>query len=407
MSKALGVFALLCVAGSLRAAEPAHVPGRLLVGHHADPAAVDRVVTLHGAVVRRHSLELAFSVLDIPEAASDAVMASLRDTGLFDYVERDFYAHTAAVPNDPSYGSQWHLPHIHSPEAWGITIGAAAVVVAVLDSGVDDHHPDLVSKIVAGWNFVSPNADTSDVLGHGTAVAGTIGAASNNSIGVAGVNWASRIMPIVVVDANDFAAYSDIASGIQYAADHGVRIINASLGGPSASDTLQNAVNYAWNKGAVVFASAMNAGTSSPYYPAACTHAVAVSATDSNDRLASFSNYGNWITLAAPGTNILSTVAGGGYSFWNGTSFSAPIVAGVAGLVLAVNPALSNSDLVSVLKQTADDIGPPGFDFSFGWGRVNAFRAVSAVTGPAPSGPTSAPRHPRPANPDGWPRRER
>jgi len=211
-------------------------------------------------------------------------------------------------------------------------------------------------------------------------------------------------MPLVVVDANDFAAYSDIASAFQFAADHGVRVINASLGGPNPSDTLQIAVNYAWNEGAVIFAAAMNDSTDSPYYPAASTYVVAVSATDSNDHLASFSNYGNWITLAAPGTNILTTVNGGGYTYWNGTSFSAPIVAGVAALCLAVNPALSASDLVSLLKQTADDIGPPGFDLSFGWGRVDAFQAVSAAQPPPPDpGPASAPHRPRPA-PGGNPR---
>jgi thermitase len=406
MRRFLCLFLLSAIGGlPLEAAPPpAHVPGRLLVGHRAgiDAATVDRVLQSHGAVVRRSNPALGFTVLEVPESSSQAILAALKRTGLFAYVERDFYAHTSAVPNDPNYGAQWHLPQIHSPEAWSVTTGSASVVVAVVDSGVDDQHPDLASKVVEGWNFVDPNAGTSDVIGHGTAVAGTIAAASNNSIGIAGVNWASRIMPLVVVDSTDFAAYSDIASAFQYAADRGVRVINASVGGPNQSDTLQNAVNYAWNKGAVIFASAMNDSTDSPYYPAACTYVVAVSATDNNDRLASFSNYGNWITLAAPGTNILTTANGGGYSYWNGTSFSAPIVAGVAALSLAVNPALSASALVSLLKQTADDIGPPGFDASFGWGRVNAFHAVSAALPvpptPAPvSGSGSAPRHPRPA----------
>lgn len=120
-------------------------------------------------------------------------------------------------------------------------------------------------------------------------------------------------MPLVLVDQNDYAAYSNIAAAIEYAADRGVRVINISVGGPSLSYTLQSAVDYAWNKGAVIFAAAMNDSDSAPYYPAACNHVLAVSATDSNDRLASFSNYGNWIAIAAPGTNILTTMDGGGY----------------------------------------------------------------------------------------------
>jgi thermitase len=365
----------------LKAATPAdHVPGRLLLGDRGTDTAVrDRILRLHGAALRRHLPELGFSIVDVPEESCAAVIASLQSTGLFAYVERDSYAHTAAVPNDPSYGSQWYLPRIHSAEAWGVTTGSATIVVAVIDSGVDAAHPDLTSKLVAGWNFVKSTSETVDVLGHGTAVAGTVAAASNNSIGIAGVTWASKVMPLVVVDDTDYASYSNIAAAIQYAADQGVRIINISIGGPASSMTMQNAVDYAWKKGALIFASAMNDSTSSPRYPAACNHVVAVSATDSADHLAGFSNYGSWITLSAPGTNILSTADRGGYNFWSGTSFASPIVAGVAALCLAENPALGNAALLSILLDTADDIGTPGFDTSFGYGRINAYRAVAAV----------------------------
>lgn len=365
------------------AAEAGHVTGRLLVApiETADPAAITGVLSRHGAAVRRHVPQLGMDILDVPEAASDAIIESLRSTGMFRYVERDPYARTGAAgsPDDPSFISQWYLQRIAGPAAWTLNTGSPAVVVAVIDSGVYPQHPDLESKLVPGWNFVGSNRDTSDVYGHGTAVAGTLAAATNNGIGIAGVSWGSLIMPLVVVDPTNFAAYSDIAAAIQYAADRGVRIINISIGGTDASTALQNAVDYAWNKGALIFASAMNAGTSTPYYPAACTHVVAVSATDANDRLASFSNFGNWVALSAPGTNILTTMNGGGYGFWNGTSFSAPIVAGVAALVLAANPRLTNQQVVSVLTSTADDIGVPGVDSSFGWGRVNAARAVQAV----------------------------
>ena len=397
-------LSILILAGGLpaRAQDPArHVFGRLMLGRRAgvDSTALARTLLLHRATERRHVPELAMHVVDVPEQSSDAIIASLQQSGLFDYVERDYYAHTGADtvadPNDPSFISQWHLPKIGSPQAWALTTGSTSMVIAVIDSGIDPHHSDLASKLVPGWNFVLANNNTADVLGHGTAVAGTVAAATNNGIGVAGVNWGSRVMPLVVVDTNDFAAYSDIASAIQYAADHGVRIINISIGGVNPSTALQSAVDYAWSKGAVVFASAMNDSSSARYYPAACNHAVAVSATDSNDHLASFSDFGPWITLAAPGTNILTTVNGGGYGYWNGTSFSSPIAAGVAALVLSVNPQMTNDALVALLKQTADPVGDPSY---FGAGRINAYRAVTAAMPPPPVQPPSH-RNPRPVFP--------
>ena len=367
----------------LRAADaPDHVPGRLLVSPRRGSAAerVNGALRAHAAVVRRRIDALNVSIVDVPEESSDAVIQSLNNSGLFEYVERDYYGHTSAatvVPNDPNFTSQWHLATIQAPQAWAMNTGT--VTVAVVDSGVDATHPDLAAKLVAGWNFVGNNSATTDILGHGTAVAGTIAAISNNSVGVTGVTWGSKIMPLVVVDPTDFASYSNIAAAIQYAADQGVRIINVSIGGSSPSSALQSAVNYAWNKGSIVFASAMNNSTSTPYYPAACTNVVSVSATDSTDSLASFSNYGNWITVAAPGQNILTTTMGGGYGYWYGTSFSSPITAGVGALILSVNPALSASAVVSLLEQNTDDLGTAGFDNYFGWGRVNANKAVLAA----------------------------
>jgi subtilisin family serine protease len=383
------VGALTVCALSALCAEPEHVPGRLLAGlrPRTDPAGLARTLAGRRALIRRHSPALGVATLDVPEEASGAILESLRQSGLFDFVEPDYYGHTAGQPDDPSYNAQWHLPRIGAPLAWSLTTGSDSIVVAVIDSGVYSRHPDLASKLVPGWNFVKDSADTSDVMGHGTAVAGTVAAATNNGIGVAGVNWRSRIMPLVAVDEKDFSAYSDIAAAIEYAANHGVRVINVSIGGRNSSHTLQRAVDYAWSKGALVFASAMNQGVGEPYYPAACIDAIAVSATDSNDRLASFSNFGGWITLSAPGTGILSTADGGGYSYWNGTSFASPIAAGVAALILAVNPRLTNAEVLAILQQTAElPANSPSAsklgsspDSYFGWGRVNAYRAVLAA----------------------------
>ncbi|MBZ5580604.1 MAG: S8 family serine peptidase [Acidobacteriia bacterium] len=362
-----------------------YVPGRLLARPRgaADAGAIRQALALHRAAARTRISGTGASVVEVPEESSAAIMKSLAATGLFEYVERDYYAHTANVPNDPWYSQQWYVPSLRLPQAWDITTGAASVVVAIVDSGVDATHPDLASKLVPGWNFLTGSADTADVLGHGTAVAGTAAASSNNGAGGAGVSWGSGIMPLAVVDADDFAAYSNIAAAIEYAADHGVRIINVSIGGTNASAALQDAVDYAWSKGAIVFAAAMNTGSSTPYYPAACNHAVAVSATDSSGALASFSNFGPWVALSAPGANIFAPVMGGGYGYWFGTSFASPIAAGIAALALSVNPALSNTDLVNLLEKNADDLGAGGFDPYFGWGRVNAYRTVLAALPPS------------------------
>lgn len=379
---------LAAAAATLASAAPpmanGHVSGRLLaqpvIG--ANPGNVQVALARAGARLQDTISRLNIHILQVPEPAADQVAAALMKTGLFTFVEPDFVAHgaaTAVVPNDPDYSSQWHLATIQAPYAWGVTTGVSGAPIAVIDSGADGTHPDLSSKLVAGWNFVTGTSTTADDYGHGTAVAGTAAAATNNATGVAGVSWLNPIMPLLVLDSTGSASYSNIASAITYAADHGARVINISLGGSSASSTLQSAVNYAWNKGSVVFAAAMNNSTSTPYYPAACTYVVAVSATEPNDTLASFSDFGSYIDLSAPGDNILTTMNGGGYGYWYGTSFSSPIAAATAALVLSLRPGLSASSLVTLLEQNSDDLGTPGWDQYFGYGRVNAYKAVLAA----------------------------
>jgi len=334
-------------------------------------------------------------LLQVPEARADRAIRGLLDTGLFTFVERDGWAYATGVPNDAYFASQWHLTKIQAPAAWNSTVGSATQPIAILDSGVDPTHPDLVSRLVPGWNFLNGNSDTHDQMGHGTAVAGSVAAASNNLTGVSGVTWANPIMPLVVTDSTGYATYSNIASAITYAADHGARIINISISGSSASSALQSAVNYAWTKGAVVFAAAGNNGNSNLSYPAACDNVVAVSATDASDFLAGFSTYGSCIDLSSPGNNILTTTNGGGYGTWWGTSFASPVAAGVGALVLSARPSISAASLVSLMEANADDLGAVGFDPSFGWGRVNAAKSVAAALAvpvePPPSVVISAP----------------
>ena len=381
-------LSLLIAAGSgfAQAPAPEHVSGRLLAqpAGEASESTIAYLLAATGAKVHHKIDGINVVVLEVPEAAVDAVSQALQRSGRFTFVERDFIAHAAAIPNDPDFLSEWHLAKIQAPSAWSITTGSSGVPIAVIDSGADGAHPDLAAKLIPGWNFLTGTSNTADTGcsgGHGTAVAGAAAADTNNLTGVAGVGWANTIMPLVVLDGSCSATYSNMASALNYAADHGVRIINISLGGTTASSTLQSAVNYAWSKGAVVFAAAGNSSNSTPIYPAACNYALAISATEPADTLASFSNYGSWISLSAPGDNILTTEKGGGYWYCWGTSLATPVAAGVGALALSANPSLTASALVTLLEKNSDDLGSAGWDEYFGWGRVNAYKAVTAAKG--------------------------
>ena len=367
-------------------------PSQLLVQPRlgADPQTVARVAASLGAPIHHTISGINVHVLRVPAPALNRVQQALEKTGLFTFVEKDQTAHVTATPNDPDFSSQWHLAKIQAPNAWNTTIGSTNFPVAVIDSGADWTHPDLAANLLTGWNFLNGTSNTQDDQGHGTATAGTIGAVTNDNLGVSSVGWSIPVMPLLAVDSTGSASYSNMASAITYAADHGIRVINMSLAGSSASSTLDSAVSYAWNKGTVVFASAGNYSTSTPYYPAASPNVVAVSSTSSSDTISSFSNYGSWIDLSAPGEGILTLVNGGGYGSWSGTSFSAPITAATAALVLSVNPSLSASSLVSLLEQNSDDLGTPGYDIYYGYGRVNAYKAVTAAgTAPVDTTPPS------------------
>ncbi|MGQ9749286.1 S8 family serine peptidase [Desulfosoma sp.] len=249
-------------------------------------------------------------------------------------------------------------------------------MVAVLNTGVDGTHPDFAGKLVPGWNIYDNNADTSDVYGHGTYVAGVIGAAANNALGVASLAWNTRIMPVRISQPDGYAYYSTIANGLMWAADHGARIANISYM-VSGSSTVTSAANYFRQKGGVVFASAGNTGSfeSTPENPAI----ISVSATTRSDTKASWSSYGNYVDVAAPGAGIMTTARGGGYASVSGTSFSSPAAAGVGALVFSVQPTLTPDQVENLLKETAVDLGTAGWDTFYGHGRVDAHGAVLAA----------------------------
>jgi thermitase len=365
---------------------PPFVPGRVLVGfkHGVPPSRVQALLAAAGARSVGQIPHIDVQIVQLPPQASEVAAArAFAQRPEVAFSEPDRLVPPAMVPNDTYYYMAWHLSKISAPTAWDTTCGSSSVTIAILDTGVDGTHPDLSPKIVPGWNFYDNNSNTSDVYGHGTAVAGTAAACSNNGIGVASIAWNCKIMPIRVADANGYATYSALASGITYAADHGARVANASFEA-SNSATIDSAAQYLQGKGGVVTIAAGNEGTfnSSPDDP----YVLTVSATDSSDALASWSNTGNNVDLAAPGVNVATTLSGGGYGTGSGTSFSAPVVAGVAALVISVNPSLTATQIQNVLKQSADDLGAAGWDPSYGWGRVNAARAVSLALGTSGGG---------------------
>ena len=358
-----------------------YVAGELLIAPKpgVSDSTLESLYKSHGGQKIKTLSQINVHHVKVPAQSLDAIESALRGSPRVQFVEKNYVAQTNLVPNDPGYPSQWHLSKISATAGWDITTGSPNVPVAVIDSGVDPAHPDLASNLIPGHNFLSGNTDTHDVLGHGTAVAGTAAAVTNDGIGVAGVAWFNTIMPLVVVSSSNYATYADIATAVNYAADHSVKVINMSLGGTSYSSTLQSAVNYAWSKGLVIVAAAGNNSSSAYFYPAALSNVVAVSATDGSDNPASFTNFGNWITVAAPGTSIYTTTNGGGYGNWQGTSFSAPQVAALAALLFSRNPALTNQKVVDLIKNNADDLGATGFDPYYGWGRINVYRALAAA----------------------------
>ena len=353
---------------------------------------------MRGAAHRRVLRPINVRVVSVPEDKADAVAASLRNDPDIEYVERDYVARAAFVPNDPylASGAEWHLSKIEASGAWDTTQGSTNAVVAVLDSGIALAHPDLAMQCIPGYDFVNDNSEPVDDFGHGTAVSGVIAAAGNNGLGVVGVAYGARVLPVKIMDSAGFASYSCIAQGIKYAVDQGARVINLSLAGSAPSATLQEAIDYAWSNNVVIVAAAGNNANEVPQYPAACTHVIGVSATEPDDSLASFSSFGTGVTLSAPGDTIWTTQRdpNNPYGSWRGTSFASPIVAGVAALVAAEDPSLSNTQIVSILEQASADIGSAGYDTTFGFGRVDAARAVAAAglePGAAPHPATPAP----------------
>lgn len=326
----------------------------------------------------------------------------------------------ANIPNDSLFSKQWALATLRALEAWQITAGSRDVLVAVIDTGIELDHPDLQPNLwinaaedlngnqqrdaadfnnidddgngfvddVIGWDFTdAPNLpdgddylerdnDPSDRFGHGTAVAGIIGAAANNRIGIAGLAPNCRLMALRAGNARGFLEEDDVASAVVYAVQNGARVINLSFGDVVTSPMLRDVMRFAQRNGAVLVAASGNSGTEELYYPASFAETISVGASTHEDQLAAFSTHGSQLDLVAPGEDILTTIRGNSYAPISGTSAAAPYVSALAALLLSRAPNLSNEMVRAVLQNSAVDLGQAGWDRFFGAGRIDALAAL-------------------------------
>ncbi len=356
--------------------EVEYVPGSLIVKFvdGTSPEVARRVLARVDADLEASVDPLDVRVVDVPPAETRAALATVAASPAVEYVERDVAVRSfATIPNDTLWGEQWGPLVVDAPSAWDTARGSSKIVVAVLDTGVDATHPDLSASLVSGYDFVNGDADPADDEGHGTAAAGVIAARTNNGTGQAGICWHCSLMPVKVLDASGSGNTSDVAAGVVWAVDHGARVISMSLGGPGQTQTLADAVAYAIGKGAVVVAAAGNDGNSELNYPAAFEGVIAVAGTTRTDELYSWSNFGPWVQVAAPGCNV-APYPNGEYVNFCGTSSATPIVAGVAGLVLSARPGSTRRQVEDALVHSVVELGT-----AVRYGRVNAQRTLDAL----------------------------
>lgn len=383
---------------------------RFLVKAAISPKSMSTLLGNRGYILAQYPQLSLYEIVLTPGLEKNALY-SLQSSPFVIYVEPDRRARVLEIPNDPYWTKQWNMNIVGAPAAWDVVTGSETLVIAILDTGVALDHEDLHTKIwrnpneipdndldddgngkvddVHGWHFYHkrvgfdyiPTEDNNvqDDNGHGSHVAGIAAADTNNGLGVAGMCWGCRILPVKVLDSNGEGWYSDIIAGLLYAVDQGAKVVNMSLGGPDQSQALQEAVSYAHDTGVLLVAAAGNDG-GPVLYPAACQHVVAVAATDQNDQRASYSNHGPQVDIAAPGGPIHSTWWRGNYFIKSGTSMAAPHVSGAAALLWSINPCYTNVEVADILLHTATDTNATvaaGWDEFIGWGRLDVGGAVS------------------------------
>jgi subtilisin family serine protease len=309
-----------------------------------------------GASVDHPIPELGVVVVTMAPAHREQALAQLLRSPAVAGVERDAIVQAlATTPNDPNWVDQWGLRRVGLPTAWDRTHGSK-ITVAVLDSGVDADQPDLKGSVLPGVDLTGSPVGTRDLYGHGTSAAGVVAAHANNHLGGAGVCWGCSVLPIKVLDDQGRGSMDVLAQGIVDAADMGARVISMSLGGPVDSDLLDQAIDYATAKNAVLVAAAGNNGSTVPFYPAANPNVIGVAATDEADRLYPWSNSGSWVRIVAPGCNPAPR-PGDGFALFCGTSSAAPVVSGLVALVLSLRTDARRDQIVTALTTEADPLG--------------------------------------------------
>lgn len=410
-----------------------HVPGEILIKIKAgSEAGVEAFMTSGGSTVKKNLKQIGYRLLKLPPGATveQAVERWARHPGveyagpnhviravtdqLWPYDDPVFWdgydiwdmGLFIAPPqwglyNDGVNASAYYttLPgkvraDIHALEAWYINTGSPGIVIANLDTGVDDTHPDLYNKVILpGYNAIDGSSNAADDNGHGTFTAGISAARAGNYEGVVGVAWSCPVLPVKVIDSTGYGSEADAADGILWAVAHGAKVLNMSFATDLNVPALEAAINYAWQQGCISVCASGNENVSTPMYPAAYTNALAVGATNTYDRRCTAadwgsggSNYGPYLDVAAPGHEITSTWSdpylGQVYFSAPGTSAAAPFVTGVVALVWSEHPEWTNQQVVDQIKRTADDVEATGWDEYTGWGRVNAYRALTEVQTP-------------------------
>lgn len=363
-----------------------YIPDVVLV--KVDPALtgsnLEKCLESANATVGSQIKEIDVLQLIVPKGEVAEAIASLSGCPGVSYAEPDYIAQLAdTVPDDPGWANQYGLVAIHAPQGWDDNTGSPAVTIAIVDTGVDLSHEDLAGKIVPGYDFVNNDSVPQDDNGHGTHVAGIAAAITNNSIGVAGVSWGARIMPVKVLDASGSGSVANVAAGIVWAAQNGAEVINISLGCglltcPSPPQVLSDAVDYAYGEHATLVAAAGNLNSNFVYYPARFQHVIAVAATDSHNDRWPLSNFGPEVDVSAPGYQIYSTYRGNIYRYLDGTSMSTAFVSGLAAILRGL-PAYSSPDQVAeTLGSSALDLGVQGRDDLFGAGLIQVDAAITS-----------------------------
>ena len=370
------------------------------------------------------------------QAVRDACSKLKQENPTFDLTcEPNYIVESTRGTDDPYLGSLWGMSAINAPGAWDVNTGSSGVTVAVVDTGIEYTHPDLAANMaintaevpsngldddgngfvddVYGYDFINNDANPMDDNFHGTHCAGTIGAVGNNGVGVVGVAWDVKLMPIKVLSGTGSGSIATVAAGINYAVSRGVKIVSMSLGTSSYSQTLEDAVKNARQHGTLIVAAAGNSGQNSdlyPLYPAASTqdNVISVAASTQTDGLASFSNFGaNSVDIAAPGVNILSTTLSQGYTYASGTSMATPHVAGMAAILASVNSSLSYVDIKAALLRGVDTFSVFSGKMTSG-GRANLSRSLTLVypaplptqtPAPIPTAPSDETPSPEPTSP--------